>query len=79
MKAIKETLPSKCQNDINAISVDGKLRTDLKGIAESLNEHFSSIGKKLTKVFSSTKHYQRTISYSSLELQPVSTEFVKNS
>ena len=36
-KAIKETLPSKSQNDINAISVDGKLQTDPKSIAECLN------------------------------------------
>ena len=55
------------------------LMGNYKRIAESLNQHFLSIGKKLAKVFSSTstKHNDHTISSSSFELQPVTTEFVR--
>ena len=49
-KAIKETLPSD-HNGINAIYAEGKLQTDPRGIAEVLNDHFSSIGRKLAKAF----------------------------
>ena len=38
-KAIKETLPSN-HNEINAVFSHGKLKTDPKGIAETLNNHF---------------------------------------
>ena len=76
-KAIKETLPSKYKNDINAILVKGKLVTDPKGIAECLNQHFCNIGKKLAKVFLSTKPKQLIILKSNFELQPVTTEFVQ--
>ena len=49
-KAIKETLPSN-HNEINVVFSHGKLQTDPRGIAETLNNHFSSIGKRLAKAF----------------------------
>ena len=50
-RAIKETLPSN-HNEINAVFSHGTLQTDPKGIAETLNNHFSSIGKRLAKALS---------------------------
>ena len=47
-KAIKETLPTN-HSEINAISSDCNLETDPKSIAHTLNDHFSSIGKRLSK------------------------------
>ena len=52
-KAIKETLPSN-YSEINAISSDCKLETDPKSIAQTLNDHFLSIGKRLSKAFRGT-------------------------
>ena len=56
-KAIKETLPSN-YNEINAVFSHGKMHTYPKGIAETLKNHFSSIGKRLAKAFSGSKPIQ---------------------
>lgn len=74
-KVIKETLPSN-QSGINSILVDGELRTDPKGIAETMNDYFSSVGKKLAKAFAVTNPTERTDSPFNFELQPLSTEFI---
>ena len=69
-KAIKQTLPSnRCE--IYAIFSAGKLQTDPTSIAESLNNHFSSIGKKLAKAFSRTLPDQYFACSSNFSLQPV--------
>ena len=75
-KAIKETLPSK-HNEINAISADGKLQTDPTNIAETLNNHFSSIGKKLAKAFRSVVPSQCFTCSARFSLQPVTLSFVE--
>ena len=76
-KAIKETLPSN-HNEINAVFGHGKLQTDPKGIAETLNNHFSSIGKSLAKAFRGLKPTQYdavpTLSFS---LKYVTSAFVE--
>ena len=54
-KVIKETLPSN-HNEINAVLSDRKLQTDPNGIAETLNNHFSSIDKRLAKAFKAGFH-----------------------
>jgi len=75
-KAIKETLPSnRCE--INAIFSDGKLQTDPTSIAETLNNHFSSIGKKLAKAFSGALPDQCFACSSNFSLQPVTISFVE--
>jgi len=75
-KAIKETLPSnRCE--INAIFSDGKLQTDPASIAETLNNHFSSIGKKLAKAFSGALPDQCFACSSNFSLQPVTISFVE--
>jgi len=75
-RAIKETLPSnRC--GINAIFSDGKLQTDPTSIAETLNNHFSSIGKKLAKAFSSALSDQCFACSSNFSLQPVTISFVE--
>ena len=75
-KAIKETLPSN-HNEINAVFSHGKLQTDPKGIAETLNNHFSSIGKKLAKAFRGSKPIQYgAVSNSSFSLNYVTSGFV---
>ena len=75
-KAIKETLPSK-HNEINAIFANGKLQTDPTNIAETLNNHFSSIGKKLAKAFRSVVPSQCFTCSARFSLQPVTLSFVE--
>ena len=76
-KAIKETLPSN-HNEINAVFSHGKLQTDPKGIAQTLNNHFSSIGKTLAKAFSSSKPIQYgAVPNSSFSLKYVTSAFVE--
>ena len=76
-KAIKETLPSN-HNEINAVFSDGKLQTDPKGIAETLNNHFSSIGKRLAKAFSGSKPIRcSTVPDSSFSLKSVTSAFLE--
>jgi len=76
-KAIKETLPSN-HNEINAGFSHGKLQTDPKGIAETLNNHFSSISKRLAKArFGSKPIGSKPIWYSSLSLKSVTSAFVE--
>ena len=76
-KAIKETLPSN-HNEINAVFSHGKLQTDPKGIVETLNNHFSSIGKRLPKVSSGSKPIQYgAVPNSSFSLKYVTSAFVE--
>ena len=76
-KAIKETLPSN-HNEINAVFSHAKLQTDPKGIAETLNNHFSSIGKRLAKAFSGSKLIQYdAVASSSFSLKYVTSAFVE--
>ena len=49
-KEIKETLPSN-HSEINAIPSDCKFETDPKSTARTLTDHFSSIGKRLSKAY----------------------------
>ena len=74
---IKETLPSN-HNEINAVFSHGKLQTDPKGIAETLNNHFSSIGKRLAKAFSGLKPIRcGAVPNSSFSLKSVKSAFVE--
>ena len=76
-KTIKETLPSN-HNEINAVFSHGKLQTDPKGIAETLNNHFSSIGKRLAKAFSGSKPIRYgAVPNSSFSLKYVTSTFVE--
>ena len=52
-KAIKQTLPSN-HMDTNAIFYNEKLHTSSIAIAEHLNQHFTNIGRYLTKTFRNT-------------------------
>ena len=56
-QAIKETLPAQMKNsDINAIYDDNcKLRTEKVTIASILNKYFTSVGKKIQKLFTITQ------------------------
>ena len=76
-KAIKETLPSN-HNDINVVFSHGKFQTDPKGIAETLNNHFSSIGKRLAKAFSGSKPIRcGAVPNSSFSLKSLTSAFVE--
>jgi len=76
-KAIKETLPSN-HKEINAVFSHGKLQTNPKGIAETLNNHFSSLAKRLTKAFSGSKLiWYGAVSNSSFSLKSVMSAFVE--
>ena len=75
-KAIKETLPSN-HNEINAIFADGKLQTVPKTIAETLNDHFSSVGKRLAKAFSGAFTDKCVAPNSTFSFQPVSSVYVE--
>ena len=61
-QAIKETLPAQIKNsDINAIYDDNcKLRTEKVTIASILNKYFTSIGKKIQKLFTITPSVSTT-------------------
>ena len=49
-KAIKETFPSKTRG-ISMLEDDGKVHQDTMSIAEIMNNHFATMGKKLSKTF----------------------------
>ena len=49
-KAIKEILQSKTRG-ISIIEDDGKVHQDTMSIAEIMNNHFATMGKKLSKIF----------------------------
>ena len=62
----------------NAVFSHGKLQTDPKGIAETLNNHFSSIGKRLAKAFSGSKPIQSgAVPNSLFSLKYVTSAFVE--
>ena len=81
-KAIKETLPHSINSDINAIYDDCKLRTGSMTIATILNKYFTSIGKKIQKVFTNIPTiWPDNIKYnypSKFQLLSVTSEYVES-
>ena len=77
-KAIKETLPSNHNELMQFLVMENKLQTHPKGIAETLNNHFSSIGKRLAKALSGSKPIQYgAVPNSSFSFKYVTSAFVE--
>ena len=69
-KAIKETLPSKTSG-ISMIEDDGKVHQEAMSIAEIMNNHFATMGKKLSKAFG----YFKNVCYMNYPINKPSNNF----